>query len=88
MGAPAIRRLSSVLKAAIETIVKEAESVATEVVAEVAAFKQTVGDARQFKDEIKGANTDLKATLGLGTNGAEDDTPATGPLDGQAPLPT
>lgn len=86
MGAPALRNLSAVLRTAILDIVKEAETVAAEVTKEVVAIKQTVADARHFKQELRDAHAEVKATLGLGTNGAEDDTPHTGPLDVQSPV--
>lgn len=81
MGASPIRRLSSVLKDALADIQREAETLAGEIVAEVGEFKKTVQEGRSVQKEIREAHAEFKATLGLGTNGAEDDTPHTPPLD-------
>lgn len=85
MGAPAIRNLSSVIRTMLSDIQKEAESLADELVSEATSFKQTIAEGRKVKHEIRDAHAEFKATLGLGTNGAEDDTPNTPPLDGQSP---
>lgn len=82
MGAPQIRRLSSVLKTALADIQSSADELANGVIKDVTAFQATIADGQAMRGEIQAAHAELKATLGIGTNGADDDTPSTVPLAG------
>jgi hypothetical protein len=84
MSANEIRGLKGVLKNAVAMITKEARALAGEIEAEAGEFKNTISAGHALKEDIKQAHAEFKAELGLDTNGAPGDVPATPPL-GQSP---
>lgn len=81
MSAPAIRGVASSIRDSISALTKLASDAKTRLDAEVAGFKNDIGDVSAMTDEISTARAEVRAALGTGTNGG----PALDDLS--APLP-